>query len=331
MSALIEVKHLTKSFQSDQAVLNDISFELRSKEVLAVIGSSGSGKSTLLSILAGFEFPDAGEILKNSEVVSNASYCLNPSKRKIGMIFQDFALFPHLTVDKNIRFGFNGKDDEEIEALYRITGLGSLRKRYPQDLSGGEKQRVAMARALAAKPDVLLMDEPFSGIDVILRTSVRSELKDLISNSGVATILVTHDHQDVMALANKVLVLNDAEIVQRGTPQELYNNPNSLYVAQLFGPCNEIKGNWDDQDLETEFGTIKGAKPYATAENSVLIRPEKIHLHDKGALKAKVASASTMEGKTSYVLAGEKSKLEAESIRHDIPIDTVVRFDTQLD
>lgn len=232
----IKVQNLTKSFSHNQNVLKGISFDLDEKSTLAIIGNSGGGKSTLLKILAGYEYPDSGEVFKDNEIISSSKYILPPQKRKIGMIFQDYALFPHLTVDQNIRFGYKEKEAKhDIQELYNLTGLTGFEKRYPHELSGGEQQRVAIARSLAADPEVILMDEPFSSIDIVHRERVRKELKDLFSEFGLTVVLVSHDYRDALSLASHVLVLENGDQVQFGTLKQVVENPSSEFVARLFG------------------------------------------------------------------------------------------------
>jgi len=231
----LEVKHISKSYKKGSPVLQDISFSLEQGKTLSVIGNSGGGKSTLLKLLAGYEFPDQGEILKDGELISSNKYILPPQKRKIGMIFQDYALFPHLTVDQNIRFGYDKNSSQNINELYDLIRLNGFEKRYPNELSGGEQQRVAIARSLASDPDIILMDEPFSSIDIVHREEVRMELKELFKQFGVTVMLVSHDFRDAITLANDVLVLESGKAIQNASLDEVVKNPSSDFVAKLFG------------------------------------------------------------------------------------------------
>jgi iron(III) transport system ATP-binding protein len=232
----LQVENISKSYGKHVNALSDISFELTQGKVMFVLGNSGGGKSTLLRLIAGYEFPDAGGIKKDGVLISNHNYLLPPQKRKIGMIFQDYALFPHLTVDQNIRFGYDKNSAQhELKELYELTQLSGFEGRYPHELSGGEQQRVALARSLAAQPDIILMDEPFSSIDVVNRELVRKELKDLIQRLGITTIIVSHDYRDALTIGDDVLVLDQGKMVQFGPVQDVNNQPSSEFVAKLFG------------------------------------------------------------------------------------------------
>lgn len=277
MGNLLEVKNLGKEYEKGKSVLSDISFDLNKASITAVIGNSGGGKSTLLKLIAGYEFPSSGQILKNGNLISEPNSCTPPQKRKIGMIFQDYALFPHLTVDQNIRFGHqaNSKNSIDINSLYELTRLSDFKTRYPRELSGGEQQRVAIARSMAAQPDILLMDEPFSSIDVVNREKVRSELKSMLEAAKMSTIMVSHDYKDAMALADQVLILKDGNCVQKGSPLGIYNEPNDIFVARLFGECNEIKGKWVEEIFECAFGKLHLPQS-KTQQITLFIRPRTI-------------------------------------------------------
>jgi iron(III) transport system ATP-binding protein len=231
---MLSVHQLSKSYNGSTKALDDVSFELESGKIMAVIGNSGGGKSTLLRLLAGFEKPDSGEILKRGHCISSPSTVLDARNRKIGMIFQDFALFPHFTVDQNIKFGYQ-KGGLSLQELYGLTGLAGLEKRYPHELSGGQQQKVALARSLAAAPDILLMDEPFSSIDVINKKVLREELKGVLKQTDMTAIIVSHNYRDVMELADQVLVLNQGKVIQQGPPKSVYESPANDFVAALFG------------------------------------------------------------------------------------------------
>jgi len=231
----LEVKNISKSYRKGHVILKEISFSLKEGNILSVIGNSGGGKSTLLNLLSGYEFPDQGEIFKDDKLISSKNFILPPQKRKIGMIFQDFALFPHLTVDQNIRFGYRNNSGHSVSELYELIRLKGFEKRYPNELSGGEQQRVAIARSLAAGPDIILMDEPFSSIDIVHREEVRLELKELFEKFGITVVLVSHDYRDALTLADDVLVLESGKVIQNGSLETVTNNPASNFVAKLFG------------------------------------------------------------------------------------------------
>jgi len=321
----IEVKHIKKSYQKGINVLEDISFEVEEGHVMSIIGNSGGGKSTLLRMIAGYEQPDAGEIFKNNEALCNDSFQMPASRRKIGMVFQDFALFPHLTVDRNIRYGFNAKGNYSLTELYDLTKLKGFENRYPHELSGGEQQRVAIARSLAASSDVLLMDEPFSNIDIANKEKVRVYLKELLNQAGITSIIVTHDYRDAMILANDVLVLNEGRTAQYGNIHEVYRFPNSLIVAKLFGTCNMIKGSLVDGKFITTFGEFS-SKDCVIRENHLLIRPESLQLDLQQDYKGKIVSIEALGIKFRYTLQSENEIIQVDDYSKNFKVGDEVGF-----
>jgi iron(III) transport system ATP-binding protein len=239
--AFLELENICKAYTRSEEVLQSVSFQLQEGSLAALLGESGSGKTTLLRVIAGFEYPDRGVVKLNGNILSDGQTFVKPENRKIVVVFQDFALFPHLTVEKNILFGMDkGVENttDEVKKLLDLVGLSGLEKRYPHELSGGQQQRVALARALAAKPQLLLLDEPFSNLDQSVRENVRRELAALLKQTGVTTLMVTHDTADCLAMADEVLVLEKGRIVQQDQPHILYDNPSTTYVARLFGAIN---------------------------------------------------------------------------------------------
>jgi iron(III) transport system ATP-binding protein len=237
--------HISKSFKG-KTVLNNISFSMHGTEIIALLGESGSGKSTLLRIIAGFETPDNGQVRFNNEVLVSTNQFIKPEHRDIGMIFQDYALFPHLTVEQNIRYGSKSKQSyERADAIIELFGLNEQLKKKPSKLSGGQQQRVAIARALVAQPRVLLLDEPFSNLDQSLRRTIRTEIKRINREFGLPMVMVSHDPEDALELANRIAVLKDGEMVQLDTPENLYKYPVDLHVGNLFGYISE----WNTGEL----------------------------------------------------------------------------------
>lgn len=239
----LEVRHLTKSFRkADAPAVHDACFDLSEGKLLALVGESGSGKTTLLRMLAGLEKPDSGEILLDGEVISSARHITPPEQRGIGLVFQNHALFPHLTVEKNIAFGLRHLPRSEraavIDPLLKLVGLSSFQHRYPHELSGGERQRIALARALAPNPRLLLLDEPFSSLDARLRQSVRDETQAILRERGATAVFVTHDTGDALSIADGIVVLRKGVVQQIGAPPEVYHAPANSYVASFFGTCN---------------------------------------------------------------------------------------------
>ena len=227
-------------------VLHDVSLSMAAGEVLSLVGPSGSGKSTLLRLIAGIERPTGGRIAIDSNVVAGPSRFVNPEHRAVGMVFQDFALFPHLTVSQNVAFGLRALDRrqsaETVTRMLDRVGLTRYASSYPHTLSGGERQRVALARALAPCPRILLMDEPFSSLDSRLRDHVRQQTLDVLRETGTTTIVVTHDPDEAMRIGDRLVLLRDGRIEQVGTPREIYAQPRSLFAARFFSDVNELPG-----------------------------------------------------------------------------------------
>lgn len=277
-SVLLAVSRLTRRFASaDSAAVSRVSFDLGEGEMLALLGPSGCGKTTTLRMIGGFERPDSGTItLKGSDITD-----LPPEERGIGFVFQDYALFPHLSVRDNVRFGLHrmprAQADARVCDMLALVGLTGLEKRKPHELSGGQQQRVALARTLAVAPPLVLLDEPFSNLDAAMRIETRQEVRKLLKAAGSASILVTHDQEEAMAVADRIAVMQGGNLVQIGTPDELYRNPVSAFVASFMGRSNIVQGVAQGMQVQTEFGAL----PLTRAANgavSLSVRPEQILL-----------------------------------------------------
>ncbi|MDG1228023.1 MAG: ABC transporter ATP-binding protein [Polaribacter sp.] len=234
---LLELQKLHKKFNKGNVIaLSDISFNLEKGNILAIVGESGSGKTTLIRLVAGLETLDKGEIIINNKIVSSNSIFTEPQDRKVGMVFQDYALFPHFTVFDNIAYGISklSSKKERVEEVLHIVGLKGLGKRYPHELSGGQQQRVALARALAPKPELLILDEPFSNLDIILRNKLREDLLKILKETKSTVIFVTHDIKDALLISDEILVLQKGNVLQKGKTKEVYKKPNCKYVSLLF-------------------------------------------------------------------------------------------------
>jgi len=259
--SIIELNNISKRYRSaGKSAVDNVSFSLNKGEILALVGESGSGKTTLLRLIAGLEHPDSGNMRLGGEIIVNGQKSLAANKRKTGMVFQDYALFPHLTIFGNVAFGLNGFNKKEIgQRVYEtleLTGLKEDVKKYPHQLSGGQQQRVALARALAPRPMLLLMDEPFSNLDTILRDQVREEVRQIIKSVGITAILVTHDTKDAFSTADKIAVMLEGKLLQIDTPDALYNEPSSTYVAELFGKSNNLEATVEPEGFKTSFGLV---------------------------------------------------------------------------
>ncbi|MGB3464613.1 MAG: ABC transporter ATP-binding protein [Cyclobacteriaceae bacterium] len=257
----LSISQLSKTYEGQQnSVLKDISLDVNEGEILALTGESGCGKTTLLRAIAGFEPIQQGSIHIGGREVAGNGKPVKPEDRSVGLVFQDLALFPHMTVRKNIGYGLRKVSSEDREARIRevlqLTDLQDYTDRYPHELSGGQKQRVALARALVVKPKLLLMDEPFSNLDEILRVKVRHEIRNILEKSKMTTVIVTHDSQDAFNLADSIAILKEGQIVQSGSPKEIYNQPVDPYVARFFGEISIVKGTKNGKMVTTAFGSL---------------------------------------------------------------------------
>lgn len=281
----LELRGLARQFGAARAV-DDVSLKLHEGEVICLLGPSGCGKSTTLRIAAGVEQQDAGTVLIDGQVVSDAGGHMPPEHRSIGLMFQDFALFPHLSVHNNIAFGLKGsKQDKKarVEALLDRVELQGYGQKFPHELSGGEQQRVALARAVAPRPRVLLMDEPFSGLDDRLRDEVRDATLQLLKDEGTAVLLVTHEPQEAMRLADQIALMRNGRIVQQGAPYNIYNAPIDKEAAAFFSDINVVEGVVKNALTETPFGQflVPGAEDGVEVE--IIIRPQHLRLDfDRG-------------------------------------------------
>jgi iron(III) transport system ATP-binding protein len=264
---MIEFDGVTKRFGAVEAV-RDASLGVRRGELLAVLGASGCGKTTLLRLIAGFEQPDVGAIAIDGEAVAGRTW-VPPERRGVGMVFQDYALFPHLSVAANIGYGLSRRTRaRRVPEVLELVGLGGMGDRLPHELSGGQQQRVALARALAPDPSVVLLDEPWSSIDPLLRTAMRGEVASILRASGVTVVLVTHDQEEAFSLADRVALMDGGRIVQVGTPEEMYYKPASRQVAEFLGAANFL--NASDPIARPLVG--------GEARGEVLVRPELVGL-----------------------------------------------------
>ena len=259
LNSILQCADLDISFGNHQ-VLNNLHMDLYPGEILSILGPSGCGKTTLLRIIAGLETPSRGTIYLKNQKIFGRSANLEASKRNIGMIFQDYALFPHLSVEKNILFGISHLNNkiqvENLERVQKLTRLGGLLKRYPHELSGGQQQRVAIARTLATSPNILLMDEPFSNLDASLRLTVRMEIEGILRESNTATIFVTHDREEAFSIADRVAVMTSGSIKQIGRPDQIYFWPNSKETALMSGSCNFVDGIISGDHVKTSIGIL---------------------------------------------------------------------------
>lgn len=275
----LECHNLSKAFL-DVPVVRQVDLTARAGDILALLGPSGCGKTTTLRLIAGFEWPDSGTITINGRVVASETTRVPAEQRRAGMVFQEYALFPHLNVADNIGFGLKlpGRDQRaRIQIMLALAGLEGLARRMPYELSGGQQQRVALARALAPQPEILLLDEPFSNLDAALRMQVRGEVRGILKQSGITCVFVTHDQEEALSLADSVAVMFDGRIAQIAPPEQLYHQPASRAVAAFVGEANFLPGQADGATAHTALGVLPLARPtYGRVD--VLIRPEDLLL-----------------------------------------------------
>jgi iron(III) transport system ATP-binding protein len=257
----LEAHHLVKRFHgTQQSAVNDISFELNAGEILVLVGPSGCGKTTTLRMIAGLERPDSGVVRLNDRVVASDSVFVPPEKRGVGMVFQDHALFPHLTVAENIAFGLRGRPPAEIKStvgeMLHLVGLLPLSRRYPHALSGGERQRVALARALAPRPVVVLMDEPFSSLDADLRQEMREHVRRILKSMQATVVFVTHDQDEALYMGDRLAVMQNGQIEQIGTPEEIFHESNTRFVSEFMGDSDFLQGKVLPNGIQTELGIL---------------------------------------------------------------------------
>ncbi|MBY6047578.1 ABC transporter ATP-binding protein [Vannielia litorea] len=277
------VQNLTRRL-GGREVVRDLSLQVAPGQVTCLLGPSGCGKSTTLRMIAGVDRPDAGRVLSEGRVLSDAGSFVPPEERQIGLMFQDFALFPHLTVAKNVAFGLKrGGARARVAELLERVGLSRHAEAYPHELSGGEQQRVALARALAPRPRVMLMDEPFSGLDMRLRDDIRDQTLSVLKEEGTAVLLVTHEPDEAMRMADEILLMRDGVIVQRGAPYTVYNNPADRKAAAFFSDINILRGKVEGALTETPFGSFLAPGVPDGREVEIVFRPQHLTIDfDRG-------------------------------------------------
>lgn len=320
MSVPICLKHLTKIFNSGEEAfkaVDDVNLQINAGELVTLLGPSGCGKTTILRMIAGFETPTEGQVFIGKHDVTSIA----ANKRNIGFVFQNYALFPHMTVFDNIAYGLKirklptGEIVRRVAEALETVSLGGIEDRFPNQLSGGEQQRVALARVLVINPQVLLMDEPLSNLDAKLRIYMRSEIRSLQKRLGITCVYVTHDQKEALALADRIAVLNGGKVEQIATPFELYTNPTSLFVADFIGQANILKGKLTSIDgnfakvLISEITVIayvgeKSLEFKVGDEVAAAIRPESIEIvsSDDGTLRGQIVSSVFLGDEIEYVV-----------------------------
>lgn len=325
----VSLKNLTKTYATSNAV-DDINLDIEKGEFIALLGPSGCGKTTTLRMVAGFIDPSAGNIMVGGKDVTR----LAPEKRNMGMVFQSYALFPHMTVRKNVEFGLvchrvpTSEIEERINNVLRTVGLEAMHDRYPRQLSGGQQQRVALARVMAIQPSLLLFDEPLSNLDAFLRVQMRSEIRQVQRKMGVTALFVTHDQEEAMTMADRIVVMSKGKIEQIGTPSDVYDHPQTRFVANFIGSANFFDGAVESRGNEQAFRTQEGALfPLAArpekAAKCLAIRPERINLRNpgEGLIDGRVEGAIQLGAMMEYEieLGGQQSIKVQTQRRADMP------------
>jgi iron(III) transport system ATP-binding protein len=344
----LKIENVWKAF-GDFFALKDISLEVNRGEFVCFLGPSGCGKTTLLRAIAGLDIQTTGSVFQDGEDIS----ALPPSERDFGIVFQSYALFPNLTVEKNIAFGLENSGiarsdiDKRVAELLELVGLPEQAKKYPAQLSGGQQQRIALARALAMSPGLLLLDEPLSALDAKVRVHLRHEVKDLQRKLGVTTIMVTHDQEEALAMADRIVVMNHGVIEQVGTPTDVYREPVSLFVADFIGETNQLDGTADNKGKGVKIGKRRfasAAHDHADGlEVTAVIRPEDIIPHGDGARSPGAEDKISEPGNTVETTVDEmeflgsfwrtrlsSADLGAGQIVADFSINAVRRMDIQV-
>lgn len=295
----------------NEKIFDSLSFHVNRGEIVSLLGPSGCGKTTALRAIAGFEQINNGEIRLNGHIVAQRDAAVAPEKRQIGMVFQDYALFPHLTVKQNIAFGLRQfsktSQQDQISHMIEAVGLQGYEQRFPHELSGGQQQRVALARALAPHPSLLLMDEPFSNLDIELRERLSLEVRDILKKEGITGILVTHDQHEAFAISDKVGVMQNGKILQWDTPYNLYHEPVDRFVADFIGQGSFIQATVVAPDsFETVLGTLRANRAYNFTPGStveVLLRPDDIVPDDQGDIHVTIIERAFKGAEILYTLA----------------------------
>ncbi|MCO8252519.1 ABC transporter ATP-binding protein [Haladaptatus sp. AB618] len=283
-ASVLELDDVTKRYGQENAV-TDLSLTVHEGELLTLLGPSGCGKTTTLRLMAGLERPTEGVVsLDDEQVAGDGAAFVEPESRGVGVVFQDFALFPHLSVRENVAFGLTDLDEEEtanrVDSLLELVDLDGMGERSPDDLSGGQQQRVALARSLAPEPAILLLDEPFSNLDVRLRIEMREEVRSILKEAGVTAVSVTHDQEEALSISDRVAVMNDGRIEQVGRPGDVFEDPESRFVASFLGQAGFLSAHVGGTGIETKIATfdhdlLRGATDqYVGATIDVLVRPD---------------------------------------------------------
>jgi iron(III) transport system ATP-binding protein len=340
MTNTLELKNVSIAIE-ERPIVHSLSFSLEQGEIACLLGPSGCGKTTLLRAIAGFEQPSAGEVWLESRLVSDEHRMVPVEDRKVGMVFQDYALFPHLNVQDNIAFGLQHLSSEErnsrVEEMAELLEVSKFLRDFPHRLSGGQQQRVALARAIATRPNILLLDEPFASLDIELREQIAKEMRSVLKRNGVTAILVSHNQMEAFAMADTIGVMRDGALLQWDNAFTLYHRPICTYVADFVGDGVLLPGKViNSTNVETELGIINGSQSHGFAfgdEVSVLIRPDDIIHDDSSEMQAKVMDKAFRGAEFLYTLALESGArvLTLVPSHHNHALDESIGIRLEID
>ncbi|MDP8937639.1 MAG: ABC transporter ATP-binding protein, partial [Actinomycetota bacterium] len=310
--------------------LDGVDLVVPTGDLVAVLGPSGCGKSTLLRVIAGFERPDRGTVCVGGRTVAGPATCMAPERRRVGIVPQEQALFPHLSVAANVAYGLPrgpGRDGR-VDDMLRLAGLSGLGSRMPHELSGGQQQRVALARALAPAPSVVLLDEPFANLDAALRATLRAEVRDILRAAGTTTLIVTHDQEEALSLADTVAVMRGGRIVQAGPPDEVYRRPADVWVAEFVGDANVIDGTATSAGkVSCALGVLASASEVGDGPVQVVVRPEQVRLGPSGPLSGQLGPSGPLSGQP---LGPTAAVVDRQYFGHDVLVRVVLADGTPV-
>jgi len=331
--SVLELNKVTCSYEAGRPAIHHVSFAAHQGDIICLLGPSGCGKTTTLRAIAGFETITEGTILVNGMVVADANRHIPPEERRVGMVFQDYALFPHLCVNDNVGFGLNRLSSDErrrrVQDMLSLTGMSELGKRYPHELSGGQQQRVALARALAPQPVLVLLDEPFSNLDPDMTYRMRGELHEMLKTTRTTAILVTHDHEEALTMADYVAVLHQGRLEQCAPPETIYHLPASRFVAEFVGQADFIPGEVRDHVVATEIGDLPLPSDYQGGRKVlVMIRPDDLEIAASGSGSARIETRQFRGSENLYGIRLASNNLvhSSEYSTHVFPLETKVEL-----
>lgn len=320
---VLEMQGVSKRYGSEQALRN-FNLSLNDNEIMTLIGPSGCGKTTALRIIAGLEDADEGTVELQDTTVNGGGTLVPPEQRDVGFVFQDLALFPHMTVAENVAFGLSDRTENvsgRVNDILGFVGLGAFRHRYPDELSGGQKQRVALARSLVTKPSVLLMDEPFSNLDKSLRDRLRHEVRDILKESGIPTLFVTHDQEEAIFLGDRTAVMSgDGSVDQVNRPEEVVVHPETRFVAEFLGPTEFLPARRTDEGIETEVQTLPASMVDVPEPEDfdLMVRADDINVEvtENGDADGKVEDAEFLGGLFRYKIRLDSGRCVYSLLNH---------------